>query len=181
MIWLDLGEAKTLNLFVFFSVIDRKVAETFGTITEPFRFGVMCLLSAKTLTNRLPYSRYSFCVSFPKITAVDLRKGPFHECHYVQTLTLPPWSSVCNANIASNAHTELFSSILKWPSLDYLSTNCTLTWGPLTHCRLLIFSGMKSVRFQLRVKRKETEMPLRVESESNVAGNLMYFTALWRL
>ena len=97
-----------------------------------------------------------------------------------QTLTLPPWSSVCNANIASNAHTELFSSILKWPSLDRLSTNCTLTFGS-SHCRLLIFPRMKSVRFQLRVKRKETEMPLRVESESNVAGNLMYFTALWRL
>ena len=46
------------------------------------------------------------------------------------------------------------------------------------HCRLLIFSGMKSVRLELRVKRKETEMPLRVESESNVAGNLMYFTVL---
>ena len=41
-------------------------------------------------------------------------------------------SSVCNANIASSTHTEPFSSILKWPSLDYLSTNCTLTWGLLT-------------------------------------------------
>ena len=36
---------------------------------------------------------------------------------------------------------------------------------------------MKSVRFQLRVIRKETETPLRVESESN----LQYFTVLWRL
>ena len=44
------------------------------------------------------------------------------------------------------------SSILKWPSLYYLSTNCTLTWG-FSHCRLLIYSGMKSVRFQLREKR----------------------------
>ena len=56
-----------------------------------------------------------------------------------QTLTLPPWSSVCNANIASNAHTEPSSSILKWPSLDRLSTNCTPTFGS-SHCRLLIFS-----------------------------------------
>ena len=44
------------------------------------------------------------------------------------------------------------SSILKWPSLDYLSTNCTLTWG-FSHCGLLIYSGMKSGRFQLREKR----------------------------
>ena len=28
------------------------------------------------------------------------------------------------------------SSILKWPSLYYLSTNCKLTWG-FSHCRLL--------------------------------------------
>jgi len=51
---------------------------------------------------------------------------------------------------------EPFSSILKWPSLDYLSANCTLTWGS-SHCRLLIFFGMKSVKFQLRIKRKETD------------------------
>ena len=64
-------------------------------------------------------------------------------------------SSVCHANIASSTHTEPFSSILKWPSLNYLSTNCTLTWG-FSHCRLLIYSGMKSVRFvrfQLMEKR----------------------------
>ena len=36
---------------------------------------------------------------------------------------------------------------------------------------------MKSVRFQLRAKRKETDTPVRVESESN----LRYFTVLWRL
>ena len=36
---------------------------------------------------------------------------------------------------------------------------------------------MKSVRFQLRAKRKETNTPVRVESESNPR----YFTVLWRV
>ena len=35
-------------------------------------------------------------------------------------------------------YTTVNSSILKWPSLDYLSTNCTVTFGS-SHCRLLIF------------------------------------------
>ena len=83
-----------------------------------------------------------------------------------QTLNPLPSPVLCLwLNIASNKHTEPFSSILKWPSLDYLSTNFTLTWGS-SHYRVLIFFGVKSVRFQLRVKRKETDMPLRVESET---------------
>ena len=60
--------------------------------------------------------------------------------------------------------------------LRYLYSNCTLTFGSC-HCRLLIFSGMKSVRFQLRAERKETDTPVRVESENNP----QYYTVLWRL
>ena len=69
-----------------------------------------------------------------------------------QTLNpLPPRSPVCGYG-KQYTYRTVNGSILKWPSLYYLSTNCTLTWG-FSHCRLLIYSGMKSVRFQLREKR----------------------------
>ena len=75
-----------------------------------------------------------------------------------QMLTSPPPTIFClriwQAIPGGKQYTyrTVNSSILKWPSLYYLSTNCTLTWG-FSHCRLLIYSGMKSVRFQLRKKR----------------------------
>ena len=70
--------------------------------------------------------------------------------------------------------TVKFDSEMAVARLPYLSTNCTLTFGS-SHSRLLIFfSGMKSVGFQMRAIRKETDTPVRVESESN----LRYFTVL---
>ena len=64
----------------------------------------------------------------------------------------PPRSSVWEYG-KQYTYRTVNSSILKWWSLYYFSTNCTLTWG-FSHCRLLIYSGMKSVRFQLREKRE---------------------------
>ena len=72
-----------LNLFLFFSVINRKVAETCSHFVL-----VLCACFPrkrsknvdKSLAVRIPG------ISFPKITAaVDLRKGPFYEYHYVHT------------------------------------------------------------------------------------------------
>ena len=89
----------------------------------------------------------------------------------------PPPSSVCDTIIANNTvQKRLVRFWMAFPRLRYLCTNCTLTFGS-SHCWLLIFSRMKSVRFQLSTKRKETDTPVRVESE----GNPRYFTVLWRL
>ena len=56
-----------------------------------------------------------------------------------QTSTPPPRSSVCDTISASNTHTTLRAVVSPWPSPNYLSTNCTLTFGSC-NCRLLIFS-----------------------------------------
>ena len=70
-----------------------------------------------------------------------------------RTINLPSPHDLLFENMASiYSYRTVNSSILKWPSLDYLSTNCTLTWG-FSHCRLLIYSGMKPVRFQLKENR----------------------------
>ena len=61
-------------------------------------------------------------------------------------------SSECPPPPPSNKHSIYLKILIVSRLSDYLSTNCTLTWG-FSHCRLLIYSGMKSRRFQLREKR----------------------------
>ena len=71
VIWLSLGVAKTLNLFLFFSVIDQKIAETCGTIS----FWGHVLAFRENVDKSLAVFLVFFLSFFPQNNGSRFKKG----------------------------------------------------------------------------------------------------------
>ena len=114
---------------------------------------------------RLRTIYYSFITIIIDACGQSVRRRLRHLTAKAHVTTSPPVFRLCTIIANITVQNRLVRFWMAFARLRYLSTNCTLTFVS-SHCRLLIFSRMKSVRFQLRAKRKETDTPVRVESES---------------